>query len=375
MNVAHVVRQFCPSVGGLEEMVRNLAIHQARGGEIKPRVVTLNRLFGFPAEILPSRSEVDGIPVERLSYRGSPRYPICPQVLKSIESADLVHVHGIDFFFDYLAVTRAMHGKPLVASTHGGFFHTTFAQRLKRTYFSTVTRAAARSYRCLVATSVSDGANFAAIVPASRLRVIENGVDVDKFADAGSPILTRSMLYFGRWSSNKGLMELLERFAAVQRHSVAPWTLTIAGMPSDLSEAELVARVRELNVASQVRLVTAPDTARLRSLIACNSYYVCFSRHEGFGLSAVEAISAGLIPILSDIPPFRRLIERAGSGLLLGAGVTPDDAAAAILGLHESLDYVRIRRSLQEHSREYAWSAVSSSYANVYADVGGELEP
>lgn len=347
-------------------MVRNLAISQRRGTTINPRVVTLNRIFRSPGDTLPETSSVDGIPIQRLGFLGSERYPLCPQVLKAITAADLVHVHGIDFFFDYLGFTRLLHGKPLVASTHGGFFHTTFAQRLKRIYFSTVTRVSALSYKCVVATSASDGVSFAEIVPKARLRVIENGVDIEKFAGAGNLKHARAMLYFGRWSSNKGLIQILDRFAAVQRQSAAPWTLTIAGSPYDLSEAELQARATELGVAARVRFVAAPDTHRLRSLIAESSYFICFSRHEGFGLSAVEAISAGLVPILSDIPPFRRLIERAGAGLLLTAETSADDAAAAILALHESVDYDRIRRKLQEHSLDHAWSSVAENYSAVY---------
>ena len=373
MKVAHVVRQFYPGVGGLEEMVRNLAIEQKRGGSIEPRVLTLNRVFRLPAETLDAHSQVDGIAVERLGYRGSERYPLCPQVLKSIAAADLVHVHGIDFFFDYLALTRVLHGKPLVASTHGGFFHSNFAPRLKQAYFQTVTRASTLAYRQLVATSHSDGASFAAIVPDARLRVIENGVDVDKFAGAGSATHVPSLLYFGRWASNKGLIQILERFAAIQRRAPEPWTLTIAGTPYDLSEADLTARAAELDVATHVRFFAAPKTEEIRSLIADSSYFVCFSRHEGFGLSAVEAISAGLVPILSDIPPFRRLVDRAGSGLLLDASVSDDEAAAAILSLHETLDYVRVRRALQVHSREYAWGSVADCYADVYASVGMKL--
>jgi alpha-1,3-mannosyltransferase len=41
---------------------------------------------------------VAGIPIQRLPWRGSSRYPLAPSVLWHLQSADVVHVHAIDFF-------------------------------------------------------------------------------------------------------------------------------------------------------------------------------------------------------------------------------------------------------------------------------------
>jgi alpha-1,3-mannosyltransferase len=130
MRVFHVVRQFWPSVGGLEDVVGQLARAQtARGWTVK--VVTLNRVFGAPDKLLAAHEDNAGVAIERLPYSGSPRYPLTPGILGAIGEADLLHIHAIDFFFDFLAWTRIFHGKPLVATTHGGFFHTQAHARLK----------------------------------------------------------------------------------------------------------------------------------------------------------------------------------------------------------------------------------------------------
>ena len=154
MKVVHVVRQFHPSVGGMEEVVLNIARrHLAAGGEVE--VVTLNRVFHDSAQRLRTHEQYQGVPVRRLSYTGSTRYPLCPQVLGALHGADVVHVHGIDFFYDYLALTGAVHRKPMIVSTHGGFFHTAYASRLKRLWFNSITRASARAYRRIVGRQAS----------------------------------------------------------------------------------------------------------------------------------------------------------------------------------------------------------------------------
>ena len=103
MFIVHVVRQFHPGVGGLENVVYELASAQVSAGH-RVRVVTLNRLFNAAnRQRLPATETFEGIEIVRIPYFGSSRYPIAPSVLRHIRSADLVHVHAIDFFFDYLA--------------------------------------------------------------------------------------------------------------------------------------------------------------------------------------------------------------------------------------------------------------------------------
>ncbi|MCC5810568.1 MAG: glycosyltransferase family 4 protein [Ectothiorhodospiraceae bacterium] len=371
MRVTHVVRQYLPSVGGMEEVVRNIAANQSRRAGQEARIVTLNRLFRNSRDRLPARDMIDGIPVRRLAYTGSSRYPLCPQVLRHLGEADVVHVHGVDFFYDFLALTRRLHRRPLVLSTHGGFFHTAFASRLKQIWFGTITKASARAYQSVVATSENDGARFADIVPAGRLQVIENGVDTDKYAGAGARALNRTLIYFGRWSGNKGLVEslaLMEVLTALH----PGWRLIIAGREYDYTTADLQAELQRRGLEGSVELHPSPTDHAMRELIAQASWFLCLSRHEGFGLAAIEAMSAGLTPVLSDIPPFRRLVDTSGMGLAVPAA-TPAALADRICTLHAEGDdaFHRRRESAMAFADRYSWRHVADRYLDVYERLGG----
>jgi len=98
LRVVHVVRQFLPSRGGMEDVVFNIARMQQELHGQRPSVITLDRVFR-QSEVLPPDEVMDGIPVHRLPYSGSERYPLFPAVLKNLGEADVVHVHGIDFAF------------------------------------------------------------------------------------------------------------------------------------------------------------------------------------------------------------------------------------------------------------------------------------
>jgi alpha-1,3-mannosyltransferase len=371
MKVVHVVRQYLPSVGGLEEVVRNLAQQQSQSGRYTPTVLTLNRVFRTGGTLLPAAETLDGVAVQRLGFAGSERYPLCPQVAGALRGADLVHVHGIEFFFDYLALLHPLMRKPLLASTHGGFFHSGFASRLKQVYFRTVTRLSARAYQKVIATSENDGQLFSPVVPEGRLQVIENGVDMGKFAAAAATDLRPVMIYFGRWSVNKGLLECIDVLAALcKQQPDVPWQLLIAGREYDLNANALHNYAHAHGIADRISLHPNPGVLELRTLISLASYFLCLSHHEGFGIAPIEAISAGLIPLLSPIPPFVRLFQTTGAGALLDAPTAAQQAWQISL-LHAQMadDALRLatRRAAADAAlRAYSWQGVAARYAQQY---------
>jgi alpha-1,3-mannosyltransferase len=371
IKVTHVVRQYLPSIGGMEEVVRNIVQHQLRKGQTATRIITLDRLFRNTDEILPEREKIEGVEVIRLPYSGSSRYPLCPTVLKYLDDADVIHVHGVDFFYDFLAATKWLHKRPLVLSTHGGFFHTSFASRAKRIYFNTITRFSSRAYNRVVATSANDGQMFSNILRPAKLSVIENGVNIEKFSAQSSLELKPTLIYFGRWSANKGLIQSLELFSQLHQQDDR-WKFIIAGREYDHTRNELQSIVNRLNLQQQVQLVANPDDETIRQLLTQASYFLCLSQHEGFGIAPIEAMSAGLTPVLSDIPPFRRLIEESGLGFL--ASEETSNTVAQLLSMHAQGDaaYARRRSAAMEFSCRYAWPQVADRYLAVYAQLANK---
>lgn len=367
VSVTHVVRQYLPSIGGMEEVVRNIAGHQLRSGQGATRIVTLDRLFRNTDEQLPAREWIDGIEVIRLPYRGSSRYPLCPAVLKHLKDTDVIHVHGVDFFYDFLAATKWLHRRPLLLSTHGGFFHTRFASRAKQAYFKTVTRLSSSAYDQVVATSANDGDLFGQIMNQQKLQVIENGVDVEKYAGSAAPQLTPTLMYFGRWSSNKGLLPTLELFAELHRQH-PEWRLIIAGREYDHSLTELQAAAQALGISNSVTLAANPSDSEIKRLLNQASYFICLSDHEGFGIAPIEAMSAGLTPILSTIPPFQRLHDDSGLGFCTTASMPKQTIVAQLLELHDQgeLAYQTRVVAAQQFASRYAWPQVADRYLALY---------
>jgi alpha-1,3-mannosyltransferase len=373
MLIVHVVRQFAPSVGGLEDVVRELSKRQVESG-FAVRVITLDRAFR-PREVsgavgLNAYETIDGIEVIRIPYWGSQRYPIAPRVLRYIRTADLVHVHGIDFFFDFLALTKPLHRRRLVVSTHGGFFHTSYASTLKSIWFRAVTSMSMRAYAGVAAVSTTDFERFQSIRRAG-ICCIENGVNVRKLAEAGSPSPVKRMICVGRLSINKRLDRLIAWVMEV-RQIDPEWSLTIAGRGWDQSATDIRDAVTQSGQEQAISVLDAPTDAQIHAAMGQSSIFVSASEYEGFGLAAVEGLSAGLYPVLSDIGAFRSLVGATGVGTLIDF----DDIPSAVRTFIEawdnvSRDYRDIRQACVDASRKYDWLAVSDRYLHLYRSVLG----
>ncbi len=368
MRVLHIVRQFHPSVGGLEDFVLELAKQQRKDG-ISAEVVTLNRTRGSDAR-LPSRDMVEGVPVRRIGYFGSARYPIAFGIMKELRGFDLVHVHAVDFFCDFLALTRVLHKKPLVLSTHGGFFHTAFARPLKALFFSTITPLSMTQYGCVVANSTNDLDLFRRVTK-RRLVMIENGVNTKKFAELGSPVFTPGLLYIGRFSVNKRLDRLIDAFDEIANEIPAA-RLHIVGNDFDGLSTQLQQRIAERSNGSKIQMHVGLSDDGLNEVIKACSFFVSASEYEGFGQTVVEAMSAGLLPIVNRIKSFEGILGATSVGLLVDfSNASAVGKQAAAFMRQTEMRYSEARINAISASRQYSWDGTAQRFVDVYERVLG----
>lgn len=364
--IVQVVRQYAPARGGLEDVVANLSRLLLKRG-FRVRVVTLDRLFQARERILPPQETIDGVEITRIAWKGSSRYPLAPGVFRHIADADIVHVHGIDFFFDALAWTRPLHGRTMVATTHGGFFHTPKYAAIKKIWFRTLTRLSARAYRSLLCCSRSDLALFSQIA-AGRTLLVENGVDTDKFAGLSSPVPRRRIITIGRFSVNKRLDRLFDAMSGLSED----WHLDVVGSPSDLAEEDLRREIGRRGLGDRVVLHVGVDNDEVRRLMSEASLFASASEYEGFGLVAVEAMSAGLVPVLHSNEAYKVLAGQH-PGLFLADFARPDESAAQIERAFELLSSDPTRRDdMIAAASVHAWDSIADRYIDVYRRALGQ---
>lgn len=361
MKIAHLVRQYIPSVGGLEDYVDNLA-HAQRASGHDVRVVTLDTNFQTGAK-LPAREMITGVEVRRVRWFGSKRYPIAPRALAHLNDADIVHVHALDFFVDYLSVLKAIgvFRKPLIFSTHGGIFHTPRQAALKRLWFNFITRTNLRAFDEVICCSDNDLQLFSKI--RTSLRLVENGVLLQKFGPIKRRADAADFIYLGRFSENKNLPALIAWFAEFAKANPNQ-KLHIVGR-SDTGDVETLREcIAENDALQTIDLLTDLDADAIRAVIANSRYVVSASSYEGFGLSVLELMSYGLQPLLSDIPSFRAFVERSGCGELFAPNAKSFRMAAEYLLARNARNNAS---SLPEsYANDFSWPRVWQKISEVY---------
>src|SRR5581483_1100184 len=216
----------------------------------------------------------------------------------------------------------------------------------------------------------SDFERFRAIRP-KGMTCIDNGVNTSKFSDASARRFQKSILWIGRFAKNKRL-DLLIAFAQALFLRDPEWKFTIAGQPGDLTVNDIRTLVKAVRRSDAITVVTSPSDATLKSLMGNSSFIASSSEYEGFGLTAVEGMSAGLFPLLSDIPPFRRLIARTGLGMVIDYS-QPDAAARHVLENVTGIvpEYAERRRACMQAAMTFDWQHVARQYAALYSAATG----
>lgn len=374
MKITHFTRQFHPATGGLENFVLALATNQrALGHEVE--VVTIDRVFTRLDEPLPAEDEIDGVRIIRVPHWGSRRYPIATAVRQYGRDSDVRHVHAIDFLYDYLGLDNLVGRQPLVVTTHGGFFHTRKYYYLKKIWFATLSRLSALGYDRIIACSPNDYRLFESVA-GRRLQQIDNGVDVEKFADAGSRTPRKSIAVIGRFGKNKRLDRVLATMKALTDRD-PEWRLEICGVDYDMTRAELQGRIDALGIAGSTTIHYGKTNAEIRDLLGDVSLYVSASEYEGFALAAAEGMTAGLLPVLqADNLVFRDFAERHPFPVMTDFE-RPEIAAAALIAAHQRLlaDPEAVRAEAQRIAGGYAWPLVAARYVAAYEEVAARYRP
>jgi alpha-1,3-mannosyltransferase len=366
MKIVQVTRQYLPSTGGLESVVEGLS-RAVRDAGHEVRIVTLKKIFST-GEAAPTESVINGVNVSRIGHWGSRRYPIAPWVLSHVNDCDLLHVHAVDFFVDFLSFSRSFHRRPIVLSTHGGFFHTRWLNWFKAAYFRTITRQALKHVAAVICVSEHDYEIFSSIVPREKLHLVRNGVAVESYANVEKKVKPGLLVGIGRVSSNKGIDRLIHAVAEV-RKSRPEVELVWAG-PDEEGRIEQLRQVaQQAGVGDCVRFTGRVEVAELERLLSHANLFVSGSSYEGYGLSTIEAMSSGTVPVVTRVGIHPQLIGDGKNGFLVDS-----DTASLARGLRTALNLepgalASMGRQARELSAACTWHRAVEGYLDIYGAV------
>jgi alpha-1,3-mannosyltransferase len=363
MKVLHVTPTFAPSIGGIETVVVGLTSHLSRYGiaaDVLHVSCSNNRL---------RRDSANGCTVWRVPLFPHRLVGVIPPIRSLLMSYDLLHVHdpqGMALSANILVQGR---GRKKLLSTHGGYFHTTRYSPIKKLHWNLFAGAMLKHYDEVLASSIADYQTFKSRAP--HVKLVANGVDTSRFATvtrSPTPPLT-DWLFCGRLSRNKRI-DLLIDTVKRSRDAGLNINLTIIGQDFDGLLPAIHAQVGRYELRDHVRVLGPLSELDLLAEFASHTVFITASEYEGFGLSVIEAMSAGLVVICRNISPLNSFVTHGKNGILIAFDGGSDDflslkalCSASSAQLSDMQDLARTA------ARAHSWETVIKQYIEVYENV------
>ena len=253
--------------------------------------------------------------------------------------ADLLHAHWLPSGW-----VAARTGKPYVVQVWGTDIE--LARRAPR-----LARSVLDGARLVIAAS-NELASSARVLGARDVRVIPSGVDLP--AEVGEEAQPPEVLYAGRLSEEKGVLELVEATQGMN--------LRVAG------DGPLRNRV------PGARGFVPHD--ELQRLYAQAAVVACPSRREGFGVACLEAMAHGRPVVATSVGGLLDLVLDGETGLV----VPPRNPPALRAALERLLEDPELRRAYGAAGRaraaeRFSWRSVTDATLAAYAEAAGTMAP
>jgi len=373
MNIALLPSAFYPSLGGVEELTRQLALELKRQGH--QVIILTNR---WPRS-LPRHELINGIPVYRLAFRtpdanakAKLSYALSHRlVLEKMlhvlrrHRADFLHVQCVSSNAYYALKAQSRLGLPLVVTLQGELTMDA-SQLFQRSEFARETLR-----QCVLKAELVTGCSGKTLLDAEEFlghriagsRVIFNAAEMKDFADTEPYRHARPYIFsLGRMVPQKGFDLLLRALAdaGVESHD-----LLIAGDGPEKAALEIQAR--ELGLGERVRFVGRADRTQVAALFSGCSFFVLPSRaDEGLPVVCAEAMAAGKAVIATRSGGAPEAVIHGETGLIVEKGDVEGLSNAIRQMVNDPIHRESMARAGKERSSLFSWETVAAEYVKAY---------
>ena len=381
-RVLMVTGAYHPEISSGGEQCRNIA-RQLRG-RVEVHVLTTS-----VDPSLPRHDRIDDVPVTRIrvdvrsavsKVRALRRMMI--DLVRLVRRSDIVHIHGYSTKNVLTTIVAKAFRKPLVMSLHtAGYDEPAAIERqgslalwafLSADLYLSVSRGLVDAY-------------LAGGLPKEKIRLVPNGIDIDRFRPAtsaeqqllrgqlGLPADAPIVVFVGFFSTDKQPRVLFDAWLSVLRDGACQPALVFVGATRsayfevDDSIAPAMQRDAEAHgVADRLRF--AGVTHDVPSYLRAADVFVLPSKREGLPVALLEAMSCALPCIASRLPGSTdAIIEDGVNGVLITPGHAGELAAALAALLMDRDRRLRLGAAARATiAGEYSSATVADRWLEAY---------
>ena len=396
MKIAHVVRRFTfAEWGGTESVVWNVAKQQKAQG-LTPEILCTAALDKIGTEV------IEGITIrrfpcfypyfpmpekDRLALDKKGGNPFSPELMKALqkEKFDIFHIHAGGRLANYTLRLAKKISVPALMSLHGGscaipqqemelmlkplkhkFSYGGIVDRLCRMRKTPESQA-----DVLLALSREEVEKLKKRYPEKQVELFPNGILHRELPEAGVfrkkyniPDDKKLLLCISRIDYQKNqkiLLELLKKYDDTHLLLIGPVTAQWY-LDEILTEAENADTKKRLTIIPGL----PPDSIELLKALKTAYCFILPSRHEPFGIAALEALDAGLPLIASAVGGLRDFLFDGENTLLF-----EDNNVDSLLKAYNRLDSLReqIIAGGRVTAAEYNWQSISAKLTDIYRRI------
>jgi glycosyltransferase involved in cell wall biosynthesis len=408
MNIIHVPRRFVASDwGGTETTVLEFARGQRDLGHSA-------KVFCPAALTDETQGQMGGVDVQRFPYF----YPFLGldaaarrrmdltggnlfsfsllRALLNEPEMDVLHLHTMKRLGGTGRLAARRRGIPYVVSVHGGLMDVPADEqaRLQEPTKGTLewgralgwmvgSRKVVEDADAVLCVSPEEQRRIQRALPDQRVEFLPNGVDVRRWTGGdgeafrsrhGIPQDAHVLLCVGRIDPQKNQRMLVDLLPSLMSRIPGVHLVLVGHVTDDAYHADLVAQANATGVSRHLTVLPglAPDSGELADAFRSADQFVMPSKHEPFGIVALEAWAACLPVVASRRGGLPAFIQDGRTGLL----ADPDEPKTFLRAICDLAGRRGLRGKLgingrAEAERHYTWDRINERLLKIYTDVSG----
>jgi len=196
-----------------------------------------------------------------------------------------------------------------------------------------------------------------------KITVIPNGIDLDHFKARRKLVMDRlRIICIARLNHEDKGQDILLKALSILKDKRYDYRCVFIGE----GESEVYLKHLSKNLGLTSCVCFCGKKNNIADLLAASNLFVLPSRFEGFGISIIEAMAAGVPVIASDVGGIKEIIQDQHNGLLFKSEDSADLANQIELISNDKALMQRIRTNALSMIHKYSIRNMNNAYYNAY---------